>query len=139
MDLPDINVWLALVFEAHTHHEFARHWFENQDECCFCRMTQSGFLRLATNHVAFGEEALTLSEAWSCYDALHEDYRIQFSHEPLGLEHLWRIMTLGKNYSPKVWNDAYLAAFCVAGDYRMVTFDKGFKKYIDLDIYILTP
>jgi toxin-antitoxin system PIN domain toxin len=139
MELPDINVWLALTFEAHTHHTMAKQWFENQNEsgCCFCRMTQSGFLRLATNAVVFGDETLTLSQAWSCYDRLLEDPRIQFAHEPLGLEHLWRRMTIGETYSPKVWNDAYLAAFCISGEFHLVTFDRGFSKFKELECTLL--
>jgi|GEM_PF-5589001 len=39
--LPDVNVWIALAAELHTHHRVARHWFSNlQDEkLAFCRIT----------------------------------------------------------------------------------------------------
>ena len=49
--LPDINVWLALAFGSHTHHSFAKNWFDcvPGGNCFFCRMTKQGFLRLATN------------------------------------------------------------------------------------------
>lgn len=141
MDLPDINVWLALAFESHAHHTAAGEWFENtpHNDCCFCRMTQTGFLRISTNQIVFGDEALALSDAWTVYDKFRDDPRIHFNHEPLGLEHLWRILTSGKMYSPKVWNDAYLAAFCIAGDYCLVTFDHGFSTYQDLPVHIIRP
>lgn len=139
MFLLDINVWLATAFEAHEHHKEAKRWFEQAEDnsCCFCRSTQSGFLRLATNPAVFGDESLTCNEAWSCYDTLIRDARVGFSTEPLGLDHLWRRLTSGEVYSPKVWNDAYLAAFAIASDYRIITFDKGFASFSDLKYELL--
>ena len=66
MFLPDVNVWLALAFESHFHHVAAREWFDAQPDasCLFCRMTQQGFLRLATNPKAFADEAVSLTDAW---------------------------------------------------------------------------
>lgn len=139
MLLPDINVWLALSFEAHYHHTAASAWFEKQDDgsCYFCRTTQSGFLRLSTNPAIFQNEALTLSKAWSCFDELIQDPRIDFAGEPLGLEHTWRKFTMENSFSPKIWNDAYLAAFAVCGAYSLVTFDGGFKSYSEIDLELL--
>jgi hypothetical protein len=140
MFLPDINVWLAVAFEAHEGHLRAKTWFDSLDDesCVFCRMTQTGFLRLATNPSVFKDEALTLSEAWSSYDELLGDPRVGFSQEPLGLENLWRKRSMVHGYSPKIWNDAYLSAFSEAGGLRLATFDKGFSAYKNSD-YILIP
>lgn len=139
MFAPDINVWLAMAFEAHGHHTAAKSWFESAGEnsCIFCRYTQSGFLRLATNPALFREEALTLNNAWACYDALIGDFRVGFAGEPLGLSHLWRRYTMSETYSPKVWNDAYLAAYALAGGMTVVTFDRSFTAYEGLVYTIL--
>ena len=139
MFLPYINVWLALTFEVHQHYQYAKDWFDQNSETgiVFCRFTQAGFLRLATNSAIFKDEALTLAEAWSIYDFLTGDQRIDFSNEPLGTEHLWREMTMRNAYSPKVWNDAYLAAFTRAGDFNLVTFDRGFVQYKKLSCTFL--
>jgi len=61
MHLADINIWLALTFEVHAHHRTAKAWFEGTgpDSCAFCRLTQQGFLRLATNPAVFKDEART--------------------------------------------------------------------------------
>lgn len=66
MLLPDVNVWLALAFNAHLHHPLAKQWFDalSTDICFFCRLTQQGFLRLATNPSVFSSDALTLTDAW---------------------------------------------------------------------------
>lgn len=131
MYLPDVNVWLALVFDAHYHHSRAVKWFSSVSDgtCSFCRVTQAGFLRLATNPAVFGAEALTLAKAWDAYDAMKSDARIVFSHEPEGIELEWRRFTHKHGYSHKIWNDAYLAAFALSLGMTVVTFDKGFSAY----------
>src|SRR5207253_10923825 len=103
----------------------------------FCRMTQQGFLRLATNPQAFGDEAVTLRAAWRLYDAFLADPRVRFAEEPGGLESLWRGYTRTRTFSPKVWNDAYLAAFARAAPHKLITFDRGFARYTGLDYVIL--
>ncbi len=127
MFLPDVNVWIALVFEAHVMHLPVAQWFGNLDRvtCRFCRLTQSGFLRLATNPAVLGSNARSMAQAWQLYDTLLKDARIAFSEEPTGTEHLWRARTYTTDYSPKVWADAYLAAFAEAGGCTLVTLDKA--------------
>ena len=79
MLLPDVNVWLALTFDLHVHHPAAKNWFDGLtgEVCFFCRLTQQGFLRLATNGAAFGPHALTLAEAWQKYDTFRSDARVE--------------------------------------------------------------
>lgn len=139
MLLPDINVWLALTFGTHVHHPAAKIWFDalSGDVCCFCRLTQQGFLRLATNHKVFGAQALTLRQAWQAYDTLQTDPRVSFADEPPNLESQWRAWTLNQWFSPNVWSDAYLAAFAHVGGYEIITFDQGFSKYAGLKCTIL--
>ncbi len=131
MWLPDINVWLALTFEAHGHHVAAKAWFETiaPQECAFCRLTQQGFLRLATNPKVFKDDAVTMTQAWGLYDALQKDERVRFLQEPTGIEDAWRKLTRRRQYSHKVWSDAYLVAFAQDTGMRNVTFDQGFKNY----------
>lgn len=139
MFLPDINVWLALTFESHFHHESAKQWFSgvDADQAFFCRLTQMGYLRLATNPSAFGKEALTLKEAWSCYDALLEDERIAFMAEPEEIERLWRSWTSISTYSHKIWNDAFLASFAAITELRLVSFDRAIRQFSEAEALIL--
>lgn len=92
-------------------------------------MTQQGFLRLATNPKVFRQETLTMHEAWQLYDKLFDDPRVVYAEEPGSVEIIWRSFTQGQTFSPKVWNDAYLAAFAQAADFELLTFDKGFSQY----------
>lgn len=130
--LPDVNLWLALSFQAHQHHPKANSWFSGLDagsSLLFCRLTQQAFLRLATHPKVMGAEAVTLRDAWRLYDRILQDPRVSLAIEPPGLEQRWRALTQTPRFSPKVWNDAYLAAFALAGDYEMVTFDQGFTQF----------
>jgi uncharacterized protein len=138
--LPDVNVWFAMTFDSHFHHSSAKTWFDGlTDELLFfCRMSQQGFLRLATNPKVAGKYVLTLNDAWQKYDTYLGDPRIGFTGEPTNVEPHWRTFTQGNTFSPKVWNDAYLAAFSVAGNYDLVTFDKGFARFPGLTHTILS-
>ena len=139
MHLPDINFWLALAFQSHTPHGTAKAWMLSAGEqsCCFCRLTQLGFLRLSTNHKIFPQDARTMREAWDLYDELLSDIRVVFAEEPEELEIAWRSLTLENLYSPNVWADAYLPAFAKTADLEVVTFDRGFIQYHDLKCTIL--
>ncbi len=46
MLLPDVNVWLAMAFDGHTHHPSAKSWFDAlaADVCFFCRHSPGAML-----------------------------------------------------------------------------------------------
>lgn len=141
MHLPDVNVWLALTFDSHVHHPAAKVWFDNLPigvVCFFCRLSQQGFLRLATNRAIFGAHALTLADAWQKYDLLLSDPRVAYAGEPIGIETNWRLLTQHQSFSPHVWNDAYLAAFAQTAALEVVTFDTGFKQYPGIACTVLS-
>jgi toxin-antitoxin system PIN domain toxin len=138
--LPDVNFWLALVFDSHDHHSSAARWIGGlSDEIChFCRLTQMGFLRLANNPKVFPKDAVTVTQAWQLYDATMNDPRVAFASEPAGLEPAWRVLIGGQQFPPKLWNDTYLAAMAQIGDYEVVTFDRGFSQYASVAKTILS-
>lgn len=139
MHLLDINVWLALAFKRHMHHAQGAAWFRAAAaRSLFCRFTQAGFLRLASNPAAMGPAAVTMANAWCAYDALLADPNVAFADEPEGIEPVWRSNTQGLVFSPKAWNDAYLAAFARTGGFEVVTFDQGFGQYNDIRCTILS-
>jgi toxin-antitoxin system PIN domain toxin len=140
MFLLDVNVWIALAFATHDHHKVANDWLNSVPNGLFffCRLTQQGFLRLATDTRVLKSAAITLPEAWRAYDAIFCDARVTFSSEPLGVEAIWREYTQGQTFTPKVWNDAFLAAFARAGAYDVVTLDQGFRRYPHVKCTILS-
>jgi predicted nucleic acid-binding protein len=60
---------------------------------------------------------------------LRADERIAWVEEPSGLEASWKKLAAGSKASPKLWMDAYLAAFALAGGHQLVTTDKAFKQF----------
>ncbi len=140
MHLPDVNFWIALTFRSHTHHAVANAWMESVDDdsCGFCRVTQMGFLRLATNQKIFPADAVPMRDAWQLYDQICADLRVGFVDEPEGLQDVWRSQTQSSLYCTNVWTDAYLAAFALAADFAIVTFDMGFAQYKNLKRTILS-
>ncbi|HET9228822.1 MAG TPA: TA system VapC family ribonuclease toxin [Thermoanaerobaculia bacterium] len=141
--LCDSNVWLALVLSKHVHHSATRKWLETVEQprsVLWCRATQQAFLRLLTNASVlhpYGNPPLTNREAWSVYEALLADERITFQEEPTDLEPLWKEFAVRKTASPKLWMDAYLAAFARAGRFQMVTTDAAFAQFRGLDLLVL--
>jgi hypothetical protein len=63
-----------------------------------------------TASTSFANPAVTLARAWQLYDSFLSDPRIAFADDPPDIEKLWRVYTNRERFSPKVWNDAYLAA-----------------------------
>jgi toxin-antitoxin system PIN domain toxin len=142
--LCDSSVWLALAFSKHSHHSAAREWLgtiEAPASVLLCRATQQTFLRLLTNSTvlgAYGIPPLTNRQAWSACEAFLRDDRIAFrADEPPGVEPLWKALAARGTTSPKLWMDAYLAAFAIAGRYRLVTTDSAFRQFKRLDLLVL--
>ena len=147
MKLPDVNFWLALILSKHTHHNAAQAWLEGENERAslhFCRATQQGLVRLLTTAAVFspyGNRPLTNREAWEVYAQFKKDERIAFAQEPPGIEATWKILATLDASSPKLWMDAYLAAFAITGEMRLVTLDRGFRSFEakGLDLCLLNP
>ncbi len=127
---PDINVWVALTYAGHVHHDVVSDWYaslESDTRFHFCRFTQLGFLRLLTAEAVMGADVLKQPEAWAVYDRWLEDDRVGFLEEPPGIERRFRALTRMKSASPKAWADAYLAAFAETSQLTIVTFDRAFR------------
>lgn len=135
IDLPDVNVWLALTVADHPHHQRARHyWYEeSSDEVAFCRVTALGFLRLLTNASMMGGQPLTVSQAWRAYSSLRRLPEVALAAEPEGCEDWLEKWALGTILTPRLWTDAYLAAFAKADGMRLVSFDGDFSRFDGLD------
>ena len=143
MRLPDTNLWLALSLSKHTHHVAARRWLDREtipDSVWFCRSTQQSFVRLLTTAAVlepYGIEPLGNQKAWSAYEALVADERICFRDEPPGIEATWKKLAVRRDASPKLWMDAYLAAFAITCGSQLVTIDAAFRQFPGLDVRVI--
>jgi toxin-antitoxin system PIN domain toxin len=127
---PDINVWVALTYEGHAHHQAAATWFAKlapDVTLVFCRLTQLGLLRLLTTEAVMGDEVMTQPQAWATYDRWHQDPRVGFVDEPPDIEVRFRALTRLRQPATKDWADSYLAAFATLGQLTLVTFDQGLR------------
>jgi uncharacterized protein len=144
MVLADSNLWLALALSKHEFHAAAQVWLEQQtppETVAFCRSTQQSFLRLLTTSAVlapYGIPPLSNKAAWSVYEGLLADERIAWAEEPRALDSHWKKWAARTKASPKLWMDAYLAAFALAGRYQLITTDKAFKQFKGLDLLVLS-
>ena len=124
-----------MTFSSHPFHEKAMTVFggrSSESNVCYCRATQLSFLRLISTPAVqkhYGAHGLTNSDALkiiACHLTLPF---VRVLEEPQGVEQWWRKLAALNTPSPKVWMDAYLAAFAIAGQLRFVTTDKDFKQF----------
>jgi uncharacterized protein len=145
MMLPDSNVWLALALSKHVFHGPTCAWLADrkpEETALFCRSTQQSFMRLLTTRAVlnpYGIPPLSNKAAWSAYEGFLADERIAWVEEPRGLESHWKRLATRSQASPKLWMDAYLAAFAIAGGYQLVTTDKAFNQFKGLNHVVLAP
>jgi len=129
----DVNVWVALNSEVHTHHATAKRWYEAippSATIVFCRQTQLGLFRILTTVAVMGQEVLTQLQCWRIYDQWLSTGQVAWVDEPRGLEAGLRALTAGTTSSPKIWMDAYLAAFAEAANLTLVTFDQALARKV---------
>ncbi len=141
--LADTNFWIALSLSRHVLHPDARDWFDHQSapgSVLFCRSTQQSLLRLLTTDAVmrpYGIPPLINAAAWTLYGGLLADARIAWVPEPAAVEAHWQALAARDTTSPKLWMDAYLAAFALAGGHQLVTTDKAFRQFKGLDAIVL--
>ena len=142
----DTSTWLAATFEQHPSHSVARQALRQAtatQAAVFCRATQQSFLRLLSTAAlakAYGAVPLTKSDALLTLDNLQALPQVTWRDEPPGVLGLWRTLAGLDSASPKVWMDAYLAAFAIAASLRLVTLDKDFNNFLPqgLDLALLS-
>lgn len=140
--LVDANVWLPILLERHEHHAVATAWWRERhaSSCCWCRPIQQTVLRILTNRTVMGDDTLTPEAAWHVWEKLVLDDRTAFlPMEPSGLEIVWQANIAARAATPKLWMDAYLAAWAQSAGLAFVTFDVGFRSYQLQHLQLLTP
>lgn len=114
--LPDVNVWIAAASDRHEHHATARQWFDSASTpICFCRVTQM------------------------VYRQILADERVRFEPEPPKIENAWVSLMSMSAASGSTWTDAYLAAFALEADFRLISFDRGMGRWSGLALELLIP
>lgn len=74
--------------------------------------------------------AMTNSEAVKFLANVYDDRVVSRADEPPATRALWLEFADHFQAAPNLWMDAYLAAFAIALDAQMVTFDRGFDSFV---------
>ncbi len=131
----DTNVWIAAVFTTHAFHRQAKQALQETTSArpaVFCRSTHQSFLRLASTPAlvkTYGADSMNNGDALVALNALLALPQVCERKEHDGVVALWHRLASRNTASPKVWMDAYLAAFAISGALRLVTLDHDFKSY----------
>src|SRR5437868_1237271 len=133
--LIDTSVWIAAIFPTHPAHRNAQrilHEATPAEPAVLCRATEMSFLRLASTPAllkVYGAEGSTNRDALIVLQALLAQPNICEREEPPGVLSAWHNLASHDTASPKVWMDAYLAAFAIKGGLRMISLDHDFKSF----------
>lgn len=132
-DLPDVNVWLALVHAGHPHHAVARQWWAGRraGPVWFCRVTMLGLVRLLAQPRVMGDGALQAAAALDMYGQIIQAPGVGLMPEPAGCEQAYR-QFVQPDLPARLLTDAYLAAFAQSASLRLVTFDRDFARFSGL-------
>jgi len=135
--LADVNFLIAILDIKHEHSEQASSWLKNAGErhsIVICRVAQMGAIRLLTKQSIMGAGVLTGAEAWGYLNTLFKDDRFVFGSEPVSFESSWQTICEWTPKGSSAETGSYLAAFAIAGNLTMVTFDGGMTRFPGLKV-----
>lgn len=139
--IADVNVLLPVLTEGHAHYQPAARWWSRcADETVgLCLPVHMALLRLLSNARVMGSGILQPEQAWEVLDRLRADPRVVTIEQipPLHARH-WQANIRGRQPTPNLWTDAWLAALAQALDCEVVTFDRGFQAYAGLKLQLLS-
>lgn len=132
----DTSVWIAWYFQEHPYHTAAADLMVGSsasDAVWLCRATEQSWLRLATTAVvcrAYASPVLSNAQACAVLATWHAQPHVRsFDAEPGGTRELWLELAGVSSASPKVWMDAYLAAFAIRAGLPLATLDADFRRF----------
>ena len=143
----DTNVWIAFNFKGHSHNSDAVALLESrsaQRPVYFCRAVENSLLRLLSTPSlcrGYGSPSLTNQQAVTVLADWRSHQNVYcLDAEPGGTRELWLKLAAIPSASPKVWMDAYLAAFAICAGLSFATIDADFRQFVaaGLQLHLLT-
>jgi toxin-antitoxin system PIN domain toxin len=138
--IADANVLFALLVREHVAHDVARQWWEARVDGSvgLSLIARLAVLRLLTNRVAMNEAPITPTEALKAWQQLADDPRcFRVDVEPTSHEASFATLVRGRQATPNLWSDAWLAALAQSLDHELTTFDRGFRSFKGLKLRLL--
>lgn len=81
-----------------------------------------------------GGKPLDVQQAWQAYSSFRGLPEVILAAEPESCEEPLALWSTQGTPSPRLWTDAYLAAFAQAGGFRLVSFDRDFSRFGGLEL-----
>jgi toxin-antitoxin system PIN domain toxin len=130
-DLPDLNVWLALTWPAHSHHQHAVQYWEQQagDQVLFCTVTALGLVRLVCQPKLMGPAVRTAAESSALLEALCQQPGVRLAKPESNGWEVFHQLLRGGAIPARLCTDAHLAALAIANGWRLVSFDRDFERF----------
>jgi toxin-antitoxin system PIN domain toxin len=134
--LVDTSVWVAAFFDEHEFFLPAKAFVAScgrGQPALFCRASEQSWLRLVTTpslHRLYkapsvsNADAIAILATWLAQPHIH-----CLDAEPEGTRELWLELAAIPSASPKVWMDAYLAAFAIRAALPFATLDTDFRRF----------
>jgi toxin-antitoxin system PIN domain toxin len=125
VQLPDVNVLVALVWERHIHHAAARRWYAGSAGAGWatCSVTQTGFVRVSANPAAV-VDAVSVREAVALLAELVAQPSHQFLADDRGFVDN-PLVPHTRLVGHRQVTDAHLVAIARAHRALVATFDHG--------------
>lgn len=139
--IADANVLFPLLVNGHVAHEAAWRWWERKPDggIGLCLLTRLAVLRLLTNRVAMNGAPIKPAAALKAWQRLATDPRCFYiDSPPASHEACFVALVSGREATPNLWTDAWLAALAKSFDHEVATFDRGFQSFKGLRLHLLT-
>lgn len=140
MDLPDNNILINALRSETEHHQVAKAWLEqalNQSSPLRLFPTvEAGFLRVVTHPKIFACPT-PLEEALLFLETLCSAPSVEVAPWTPAARSRWADLCTKGNLIGNDCNDAILAAIAIERGLRLVTFDKGFRRFDGLSLLLL--
>ena len=132
----DTNIWVALQFKKHLHHQVAVDFLETRTADApvfFARIVEQSFLRLITTDAICHTYNVMVHNNLQAVEILNgwrsRRYIGCLHAEPPSTRELWLELAAIPSSSPKVWMDAYLAALAICAGIPFATLDSDFRRF----------
>jgi predicted nucleic acid-binding protein len=115
-------------------------WWKTQPDGCIgtCLPVRLGTLRMLTNKVAMNGAPVSPEIAIKAWRTLSDDPRTyDVTAAPRQHEANFVSLLSGRQPTPNLWTDMWLAALAITLDCEFITFDRGFRSFPGLKLRLL--
>lgn len=138
VDLPDLNVWLALAWPGHPNHERAVQYWETGalPRVVFCTVTALGLIRVQCQPKVMGASVRTAAAASEVLRAFCRLGGVSIAAEEGRGWDVFHALLQEPGFPGSLCTDAYLAALAIEHGWRLVSFDQDFVRLERLRLLI---